>query len=60
MRHFRGGFSLPLQADLTFLHQKVWDPRSRKIVPLAPYLPGDQPEDFEFAGGFVLCFVVLM
>ncbi len=49
-----------MRADLTFLHQKVRDPLTHTIVPLTPYPPGDRPEDLEFAGGFVLCFVVVL
>jgi hypothetical protein len=43
-------FLLSLQAELTFMYQKVWDPRNQKLVPATPYAPDIDPSTLDFAG----------
>ncbi|XP_071962950.1 exonuclease 1-like isoform X2 [Antedon mediterranea] len=41
------------QANNTFLHQLVFDPLTRKLVPLNPYPPEIQPGDISYAGKYI-------
>ncbi|XP_065882500.1 uncharacterized protein [Dysidea avara] len=41
------------QAELTFKHQLVFDPRSQRQVPLTPLPEGASQEDYDFAGVMV-------
>ena len=40
------------QAELTFKHQLVFDPRTQKQVPLTPLPEGTDQSDYEFAGRY--------
>lgn len=40
------------QAELTFKHQLVFDPRTQKQVPLTPLPEGTDQSDYEFAGTY--------
>ncbi len=39
-----------VQAELTFVHQLVWDPAAAQVVPLTPYPPGLTAAALPFAG----------
>jgi exonuclease-1 len=41
-----------LQAENTFLYQLVFDPTTRELQPLTPYLPDVTPEDVPYAGSY--------
>ena len=42
------------QAELTFKHQLVFDPRMQKQVPLTPLPEGTNQCDYDFAGAYPL------
>ena len=42
------------QAELTFKHQLVFDPRTQKQVPLTPLPEGTDQSDYDFAGAYPL------
>jgi len=61
---FEKGKSVPAQyleqfqqAELTFKHQLVFDPRSQQQVPLTPLPEGASQEDYDFAGMYPLLFI---
>ena len=47
--HYIDGF---FRADACFLHQLVFDPVNRRLVPLNPYPAGCDPKEFHYAGPY--------
>ena len=49
-QEYRQGF---IRAEQTFVHQLVYDPIGRKLIPLNPYPDGADPAAFSFAGSYL-------
>ncbi|KAI8815068.1 PIN domain-like protein [Cladochytrium replicatum] len=41
------------RAELTFAHQRVWDPKAKKLCPIEPYPPGLGLEEVDWLGPII-------